>query len=193
MYSHHSFARATDPMSTWDLWMVLNRYNLSHWTYFEVLGSQKNHYKSWMSCSNSFQTKHQHKVQNQPNKLSPHPEVSASGVWATDSAHRLRPPWVSLSALSSVAGPQACLFWVLRCCSWYSLESSQGRGPRMFFHSSKLVSFSFCRDEGIKKQKHETRFQLRKRSVDKTGSWREYDNIYSIFFTLLEYRTWCRS
>lgn len=41
-------------------------------------------------------------------------------------------------------GPQSVL---LRCCSWKSLESSQGRGPRMFFHSSKLISFIFCRDK----------------------------------------------
>lgn len=42
-------------------------------------------------------------------------------------------------------GPQSFLFCVVRCCSWYSLESSQGRGPRMFFHSSKLNSFIFYR------------------------------------------------
>lgn len=37
------------------------------------------------------------------------------------------------------------LFCLLRCCSWYSLESSQGRGPRMFFHSSKFFSCNFCK------------------------------------------------
>lgn len=143
-------------MLAWDLCTHLYRCNLSHWTYFKVLGSQKNHYKSWMGCSNLFQTKHKPKVQNKPNKLSPHPEVSVSASSATDSAHSLpvRPAAVCVrSALSSVPGTQASLFWLLRCCSWYSLESSQGRGPRMFFHSSKLVSFSFCRDGGIKKKK----------------------------------------
>lgn len=34
-----------------------------------------------------------------------------------------------------------------RCCSWYSFESSQGRGPRMFFHSSKFKSCNFCRNK----------------------------------------------
>lgn len=56
------------------------------------------------------------------------------------------------SAPPGVPGPQSVLFCLARCCSWYSLESSQGRGPRTFFHSSKFNSFIFCRGGGGKKQ-----------------------------------------
>lgn len=48
-------------------------------------------------------------------------------------------------AQPDVLQSQSLLLSFLRCCSWYSLESSQGRGPRMFFHSSKFISFSLCR------------------------------------------------
>jgi len=46
-----------------------------------------------------------------------------------------------------LGGPQSVLFGLLRCSSWYSLESSQGRGPRMFFHSSRSTCCIFCREE----------------------------------------------
>lgn len=72
-----------------------------------------------------------------------------SGVFATDSvlSRLLCPAAVCVcvqSAPPGVPGPQSFLFCRERCCSWYSLESSQGRGPRMFFHSSKFASFNFC-------------------------------------------------
>lgn len=125
---------------------------------------------------NLFQTTHTSKVRNptqakKPNKLSPCPDISASGV--TVSQQRLRHriyPHLSLArpaakcvqpAPPGLPGPQSFLFCVVRCCSWYSLESSQGRGPRMFFHSSKLTSFIFYRvgektpgDKGLNSGSH---------------------------------------
>lgn len=68
--------------------------------------------------------------------------VLGSAQWCH---HHRTSPTPSVACFQS--GMPQSLFYLLRCCSWYCLESSQGRGPRMFFHSSKFFSFSFCREK----------------------------------------------
>lgn len=55
------------------------------------------------------------------------------------------------SGLPGLSGAHS-FFCPLRCWSWYCLESSQGRGPRMFFQPSKSFSCIFCRETKRNKQ-----------------------------------------
>lgn len=55
--------------------------------------------------------------------------------------------------LGSLLQPQCFMFCLELCCSWYSLESSQGRGPRMFFQVSRFNSLTFCRKNTSNKRR----------------------------------------